>query len=254
MLSFCQLDIISCLIIVTNMLFSFFPPITTQNKLTGTPLAKKAKTTAKSPESAIKAGHQGPMAPQKSATANQVIVQGHPNGIMCCWVHKHNKPKEEAFLKHDFDTILQSEEIRKQLQINEIVHIRGLDGATFMPQKTSETKYGFRMFLCMIGEGNNTKKGRRQIANRIISFLNANANEKNYKFPRPSEFGNDITSDPKRALDTALLNQDILRVIKLSYPDHDLQELTEFDDVIEMFFSDIEVGKAIMMSAHQTEE
>jgi hypothetical protein len=79
------------------------------------------------------------------------------------------------------------------------------------------------------------KKGRRQIANRIISFLNANANEKNYKFPRQSEFGNDITSDPKRALDTALLNQDILRVIKLSYPDHDLQELTEFDDVIEMF-------------------
>ena len=153
---------------------------------------------------------------------------------------------EAAFWYPSFNAISASPALKEELNINDIVDRRGSDGFTSLKQQNG---YPWKMFVCLIGESQNTPEGRREIADEIIRYLNEHSHDNGYRYPKNNEFGGDLTPETPRPLDQVLLNANVIEIIKTAFPGHSLKDLSEYDSIVDAFFSDRSAGKICMKMA-----
>lgn len=200
---------------------------------------KRAKVT---PVSAIKsAGVTGPL---RNDPSNKFFIQGCKGGVVTAYVQKANAC-EEAFLNYDYNNIKNDPDVSAMLQINEVISRRGNFGEA-MPQKKGETHL-WRQFLMIVGEDDNTPEKRKLLADKIIAHLNKNATKEFYLWPKATKFAGDLTPTEMDAMDKLLLDDDVLKVMKIAYPDLSVAELASFPEICENFFTTVNSNLFTMM-------
>lgn len=177
---------------------------------------------------------------------NVLMYEGLQQGMMIIYVKKASKA-EEAYLSPTLDYLQEHEEIMKEVGINAILYRKGANGTTEMP-KAPKSMYSWKQLLVIIGEDNNTPEGRRVAAKDVIEFLNKCTDDKDleYQFPTKTRLGKDETCDPRRAVDSCLLDSDVAALMKEAYPETEMEELMEYQDIMETFWTDIEHGKEVV--------
>ena len=213
--------------------------------------AKKATAGSPAPKPSA-AALKGITTPVKKPGAkdsrDKVFVKGHLSGIVVAYIVDGKHADREAFKAHDMSELHNDPDLLAQLGFNAIVPRKGSDGETPMKQNAT-SEYNWRQFIALLGEDNNNEEGRRALANKLIVHLNKNANSDNYRYPRKVRFGGDLTASPKTACNESMLDADVVAFIITLYPDNDLEDLAEWDDIVSQFFVDVEDGKAVMCAA-----
>jgi hypothetical protein len=198
------------------------------------PAGNPTKVSKSPPTSAIKAGIKGSI---KKDSSNKLFIQGSKGGIVTAYVQK-SSAVEEAFLVYDFGLIRENEATAKELEVNEIVQRRGPDGLPLSQRRGAQ--HAWKQLLMIVGEDNNNEEYRKGLADKIITFLNRNAIEENYKWPRKTKFGGDLTLTPMAAMDSLLLDKDVFKVMKIAYPDNTVAELAGFPEICGNFFTTVD--------------
>ena len=127
-------------------------------------------------------------------------------------------------------------EVCEQLEINCIVSRRGIDGKTPLKQGKA-LEYDWLQFVAIIGEDEQTAERRRQVADNLITWLNSRATAENYGYPHEVKFHEDRTPDELEPCDKVFLDRDVLSMMITAYPDQDASSLTEWDEIMETFWT-----------------
>ena len=96
----------------------------------------------------------------------------------------------------------------------------------------------------MTGKG--LAKGRKDLVTNVIRFLNESPNYQIYQYPRRTRRGEDLTCNPMRTLDAALLDTDVCAVIKTAFPHMSLVDASTNNALMETFWSDVNHGAEAM--------
>lgn len=186
----------------------------------------------------------------KKDPRNLLFISGLSNGVAVAHGQKFNK-EEEPFMKFDLDQLHESDELKESLGINAILYRKGVDGGTALKQAPN-SDYNWRMFVLILGVEGNTSEGRREAANKLINYFNANATGENYHYPKKWKFGGDLTTSPMATVDAALLDADVAGLVHAAYPDSSTDDILGWDEIVGSFWEDIEHGKAVLR-AHAPE-
>ena len=184
---------------------------------------------------------------------DKIFVKGHSLGIVVAYIVDGKHADREAFKAYDMSLLHNDPDLLADLGFNAIVPRKGADGST--PMKQNETsEYNWRQFVALLGEENNNDEGRRALANKLIVHLNGNATSENYRYPRKVRFGGDLTPTPMTPCNESMLDADVVAFIVTIYPEHNLDELSEWDEIVSQYFHDVEDGKAVMNAAAEAAE
>jgi hypothetical protein len=180
----------------------------------------------------------------KKDTRHQLFIEGLHNGIVVMYIKKHNVD-EEPFLNHDYRLLSEDAQVKESLGVTAILSRKGVDGITTMKQSSSST-YPWRQIVCIGGEESNTAAKRGRLASLLVGHLNNNATTENYRYPKRVKFGGDVTGVTFRPLDCCLLDSDVIGAMEAAYPETTLSDLSEFEDIMATFWSDLEHGNEAM--------
>lgn len=211
--------------------------------------SSKSPAAKKGPKSAFSGKYTAsPSGLGKKDGRNVVMFEGLQGGMMILYVKKGSK-MEEAFITPTIDYLQQNGELMEEIGVNAILYRKGADGKTEMPKGPKST-YSWKQLLMIVGEDNNTVAGRREAAKVVVEFFNKCVvdEELDYKFQTKTRLGTDETCDPPRSVDSCLLDSDVVALMKEAYPDVEMEELKDYNDIMETFWSDIEHGKEVVES------
>ena len=205
----------------------------------------KSPTKAGSPKSLFASGPYKGKSPKKQKdNRNVAICEGFQNGVVLIHFKRANAD-EAAFLLHDFKFFKRNEDSALELGINKVLVRKGVDGRTEMKQSTF-SDFKWEQLMCIVGEPNNTATGRKDLVTNVIRFLNESPNYQTYQYLRRTRRGEDLTCNPMRTLDTALLDTDVCAVIKTAFPDVSLLEASMNNALMETFWIDVNHGAEVM--------
>jgi hypothetical protein len=207
------------------------PPAGKQTVIKGIPTSRFAKGRLKetTPLNAKKDGR------------HVLSMEGLQQGILVLWPEK-GTAKEEPYIAPLYKELVDHPEVMEELCINAITYRKGEDGETAMKQNPTST-YDWKQLICIIGVEDNTSEARMEIADKIITHYNAGATTALYKYPKKMRFGRDLTQDPPRSVDALLLDKDVLGLMCTAYPKHRPEDLAEFDEIMEPFWTEIGHGR-----------
>ena len=192
--------------------------------------------------------YTSPISKSRRDTRHTVTVLGLKGGVVVAYLTKANK-NEEPYSYYDMDLLQGNPDLMVTLNINALVYRKGPDGDTPMKQNPN-SEYNWRQMVNVIGEEQNTPLNRLQYANAMIAHFNANATIEHYRFPKRIRFGGDLTAAPMNSVDEALLDVDILGLIRSAYPDHRFTVLATFDTIVSTFWHDLDYGRRVLENAH----
>lgn len=190
---------------------------------------------------------------KKKDTRNVLKTYGLKGGIFIAYVHKANRPSEEAFLAWDMSNFFSNPDILEELDIHCIMNRRGADGITPMLQHAGTT-YPFRMFVCCIGEDMNTLKNRKEFGVRFATHLSKTAIQPNYIYPKKCVYGGDETPTTYPAVSSKFLDSDVIGLMVAAYDSVRLEDLMDIDSIMKSFWVDPIEGREIMQSYLEDEE
>ena len=173
---------------------------------------------------------------------------GHQPGVMTMFLVDGYNDKKDSFRVYDVKNLKENDDLAEELQITSVTFRKGEDGMK-MPQSPSKPNYGWRMYVSIIGENNNTPEGRKAIAENLKNEFNKNATRENYPQgdgANPVVLGKDLTSDMMGPCDDAMLDKDVLELILLAYPENSADEILEWEAVISEFWGDVEHGQDVL--------
>jgi len=205
----------------------------------------QGKSKSAPPASAFKNGkYASPVGKTKKNLQNELHVAGLLPGVVALWGQNGNK-EEDAYNWYDVNLLKNSPDLMEELGINAMSFRRGPDG---LPMKQSaSSEYSWRVYICIVGEDNNTAQGRRALANKIIEHFNSNAVRPNYQYPKRWRFGGDSTTSPMGAADQVLLDLDVLGLVLAAYPGSRMGDIIEWDGVVGKFWQDEAHGHGILL-------
>lgn len=196
-------------------------------------LKSPCKKSAMSPKSVFQQGFCGNL--NKLNDEYKLFVVGFKQDYVAVYVQKGHV-MEEAFLAYDFNLIKNDPMgIGKQLDVNIVLSRRGPDGSP-LPQKIN-AEHNWKQWICCIGRERNNPEDRKKLADKFIEHLNETATETNYKWPKKVKFGGDMTTIPMGAVDTVLVDNDVMKLMAYAYPNHSFSDLAEFPQILEDFFT-----------------
>ena len=187
---------------------------------------------------------RGKVPKKQKDNRNVAICEGFQNGVVLIHFKRANAD-EAAFLLHDFKFFKANEDRALELGINKVLVRKGVDGQTEMKQSTF-SDCNWEQLMCIVGEPNNTATGRKDLVTNVIRFLNESPNYQIYQYPRRTRRGEDLTCNPMRTLDAALLDTDVCAVIKTAFPDMSLLEASMNNALMETFWIDVNHGAEVM--------
>ena len=204
------------------------------------------KTKSAPAASVFKKGkHSSPVGKVKKNNWNELHVEGLLPGVVAMW-GKNGSKEEDANIWYDVNVFKNNPEMMEELGIDAVSFRRGPDG--FPMKQSTFSECNWRLFICVVGEDDNTLQGRRTLANKIISHLNANAVWSKYQHPKSWKFGGDATSSPMRAADRVMLDPDVVGLVLTAYPEGTIDEILELDGAVAKFWQDEEHGRDILFS------
>ena len=133
------------------------------------------KTAAKKLQADMKPKHvsafsKGPFvgrSPIKGKDSRNILnLKGLQNGVVVMWAKKANKD-EAAFLGPVFKMLKQHEETMNEIGTYAITARKGTNGTKELKQSPSERKWPWEQLVCVVGENNNTKDERANIAKKL---------------------------------------------------------------------------------------
>jgi hypothetical protein len=175
-------------------------------------------------------------------TRNQVMIRQTTANIMEVWVAKSDGVSEAVYYK-DIAKIREDAELRERLNIVMFTFRRGENGSTPMRQ-CAGSQYNYRLMIMGVPEDKSNMEGRKELVQPLIDMLNENKHE--YKYPKSSKFGMDHTTDPMVKPDVGILDNDIVALIEHGYSNMSLTEVKDDNDIMGMWWTDIEYGQAII--------
>jgi len=206
------------------------------------------KTPSKKPQSAFNSGKfkKSPdfLKNMKKDNRHLVMVEGLQGGIVVAYFRKFNND-EEPFLGPYVKFLDDNPDVMENLEIAAIRYRRGIDGRSPMAQYPGTT-WGWRQFIFVTGEDENTVEHREEIATRLLDHYNSKATTDLFPYPRKAKFGDDLTSQPMRSVDAALLDRDVIGMMSAAYPDTALTDLRDYEDIMACFWEDIEAGGEVI--------
>ena len=178
-----------------------------------------------------------------------MYTEGLKPGVAIFWLKKYNK-NEEPYLKYDYANFELHPQKLRELGISVVLDRKGTDGITALKQSPTLDD-NWKQFIAIVEEKNNTPEKRKSIAEKLMAYLNMNLkNPDMYWYKYQIRFGGDLTSNPMRPLDAVLLDTDVIGFIESfmesCYEDYDLDYVAEFDQVMQMYWTNIENGKKKM--------
>jgi hypothetical protein len=213
------------------------------------PSTKKANGSAASPSAKGVARRSPPSSefkarftssPMKASSAkdyrHRLCCEGVLNGIVVFYLMTH-KEETGAFIWPDIALLRAEPELVEKLGANSIVPRRGGSGDIAMKQG-KEGDYDWLQFLAIIGEDEQTPEKRREVADKIIKWLNSRATAENYAYPHEVKFHEDRTPDALKPCDSVLLDRDVLSMMITAYPENNVDELIEYDEIMESFWTE----------------
>lgn len=182
-------------------------------------------------------------------------VKGYKGGLILGYGKKCNA-EEEAFMAHFYKELNDSEEELKQLEVLGIFDRRGDDGDS-LPQNPGTT-WGWRCLIKGVPVNQNTPQSRRKMSDDCIRKFNEGAVKPNYKYPRKMRFGADSTLPELECIDTAIIDDDVIRIMKAAYgATMTLSEMMDAESIMAVFWTDTERGREKIhqwILQHETEE
>lgn len=176
---------------------------------------------------------------------NQWFVEGLKGGVVVGYFKKATKD-EEAFAAPFFQLLETSVEDREELGCSAILLMKGVDGETPKPQNPGTT-WGWRLLLFIVGENGNTPEKRREISNLVISKFNDMATSEHYRYPTKLRFGDDQTAPEHRAIDTMVLDEDVIGMMNAAYGQLSTYEDMMVDpEIMADFWEDPTRGSVVM--------
>lgn len=172
-------------------------------------------------------------------------------GLLAVYIQKHNKD-EEAFGGPFWELHSNNPEEMEDLKCQAIVYRKGVDGKTAKPQNTGTT-YAWRQLIFAIGADNMTESTCMDVLNTVITKFNLTATPANYRYPRRSKLGGILSGETPAAVDTILLDIDVIGMMMAAYGHTlSLEEMKADEAIMAGFWQDVEHG-AEVIDEHLTE-
>lgn len=190
----------------------------------------------------------------KKDDRHHAVIEGLQGGLAVIHFRKFNK--EEAAYIGPWERITKNDaEKMADLKIAAFLKRRGPDGFQ-LPQEQGST-WGWTSVLIVLGEEENTEENREQVLADIIADINAVSHKPLFAYPKKFKIGSDATKDPKRCVDRALMDKDVVQLLAEAYPETNLDELHEYEEVMEKWFADPKRGETVIndyLSSHSINE
>ena len=122
---------------------------------------------------------------------------------------------------------------------------RGVDGLTPKPQKDG-TDWGAKVMVAIVGDDDGTAEETERIAEAIVQSFNSIAVKPTFRYPKTMKVGKDLTTEPMAKPDQYLLDKDVIGLMQAAFPDHTLNDLKGFKDIMESFWTDPYEGASLM--------
>jgi hypothetical protein len=154
----------------------------------------------------------------------------------------------QAYDKPSLDILNGDPEAKKAMRYLKKFPKRGVDGVTAEKQSPDERTYVWEDKCFIIGTEGDTEAIAIQCTKRYVDHCNVTAVKPIYRYPKKTRFIGDITESPMRCLDCLLLDEDVIALMRLSYPTLSLSAMCGFREIMETFWSDPYYGHNLLMA------
>ena len=195
---------------------------------------------------------------QTGGGANRLHIEAFEGGILLGYFDNGASSLISAFNRPHFVKLVNDESLRQTINVDGIAFRRGVDGETFMPGRPNVT-WGWQVLISIIGSinTNNSEFKTRQFITPVLRYFNNFTDvQEEYTFRRVTRFYVDHTptDGPPRKISTALLDNKVIDLIITAHSDNagdiDLNALADNNDLVSIYWEDIEYGKDKMRLAH----
>ena len=190
-------------------------------------------------------------APLANSWCNRFFSEAFTCGVILSFI-QHPKDNKEAFAATAMKML--NEDLRElepklsdELDVHLIVPRKGVDADTPMKQNPSakgNSKWSWRTMVSIVGEDEIGAESRAAHAARLVKFFNDNCEEDDKGRKSRTIFAGDLTCG--RALDSALLDKDVLTLIKAAHPNKSHEYLIGKPEIIQHFWADVTHGEDVL--------
>jgi hypothetical protein len=186
---------------------------------------------------------------------NRLHIEAFEGGILLGYFDNGSNLTIAAYNKPHFAKLNADDSLLETINVNDIVLRRGTDGITALPGKPNAI-WSWQGLISIIGVENihNTQFKQSHFVMPVLEYFN-NFDElrDEYTFNRFTRFFEDHTQHPPRKISTALLDEKVLYLMLAAYSDNSgeltLGDLAEYDDIVSVYWYDMEYGKNAMRLA-----
>ena len=161
-------------------------------------------------------------------------------GVVAAFVSKCDNVHDEGFIAPIL-SFLENSHAKGSIEIDLACYRRGSDGRNVeMKSKPSQSSGPYHQFVKVFGEvDENTSENARSWAETLATQFEDWAKE-SYKYPKPFRFGENYTEmDTNGELpspDKYLLNEDVMKVMDVSYPTTEYSRKEQSENLAEDYF------------------
>ena len=183
---------------------------------------------------------------------NRLHIEAFDGGILLGYFDNGSTTGIAAYNKPHFARLNADDDLMKSIKVNDVVWRRGVDGVTPLPGKLNAV-WNWQGLISIVGVDNihNTAFKQSDFVSPVLEYFNNFEDMgEEYTFTRCTRFMSDHTETPPRKISCALLDDKILYLMLAAYGDDagevNLAALAEYDDIVSVYWEDIEYGKNAM--------
>jgi hypothetical protein len=210
------------------------------------------------PQSKFSPKYKGKAGLVDQGPKNRLHIEAFQGGILFGYIDSGN-PVTQGYTRPHLEKLIAEQDTCNEINVNRVAYRRGIDGNTFMPSKP-HSPFGWQGLLSIIGEENihNDKYKLEEFVVPVLHYFNKFDNF-GYSYPRGTKYLMDHTPKaplPARKVSSVLLDETVMELMMAAYGDGDnsvtLGSLAEFDEIVGMYWNDVEYGKSVMHLASLT--
>ena len=243
-----------------QLIWTFHPSLLVSGSIMGRMSGKSHKLNGKASQSgkSISAFKRGKKINIRNAVFDSRYlwkVKGVKGGVIVHWLQKPSR-EEEAFARKFFDDFRDNPQLLEDCGFDLLLSMRGVTGDKFRPQQPGST-WPWRILISCVGEEDNTPEVREEQANQGINLFNRTATLEHHRHPRNVRFAGDFTAEEMDAMDSMLLDKDVINLMQAAYPDKTLEVMIEDEELMADFWTDVERGVDVVrehINTHMAQE
>jgi len=199
------------------------------------------------PTSSLKTGSAN-KSDRKKDCRNPVHCLGFGDNFLAAFSHKPGKPDIASFTAPSLGAMKLDADMCADIGVCDVFSRSTGPASNAVLAQSKNSSYPWDMAVIKLSSSANTPGGRKKKVEELIKFVNTKGAKKTKQNKHVTVFklGEDRTANPPVPADDILLDIDIITILNDSYPDHSLEELATFPEVVSLFFSDTERGVEVL--------